>query len=82
MGSGGVKHKWVMLATFHVTESKVAELAKARLTVSESLDAPVPRVDMELDQDRMQTLDGPGCAACGVEWTVGYGVDCPGKVQV
>ena len=73
-----MKHKWIMLATFSVSDEKVAELAKARLTVSESLDAPVPTVGMELGQDRLLTLDGPGCSACSVEWTAGYGLACPG----
>lgn len=76
-----MKHNWIMLVTFDVSEEKVAELAKARLHVAKNLDEEPPRVGLELDQDKVLTIDGPGCAVCSVEWTAGYGLECPGAPQ-
>ena len=73
------KHKWIMLATFSVPEETIGKLAKARLHVSKSLDEEPPKVGMDLSQDRLLTVDGPGCAECSVEWTAGHGQPCPGR---
>lgn len=74
-----MKHKWVMLATFKVSDETVMKLNRARLKVAETLDEEPASVQLELDQDKMLTVDGPGCQVCSVDWTVGYGQECPGK---
>lgn len=70
-------HDWVMVATFKVTEQTVEQLAAARVDPSGN-----GRTDVQMSQETMETLDGPGCRQCGVEWTVGYGTVCPGKVPM
>ena len=72
--SGNVVHDWVMIATFQITEQEVEQVAAARVDPSGE-----GRADFQLTQEKMMSLDGPGCRACGLEWTVGYGISCAGQ---
>lgn len=70
-----VTHEWVMIATFAIGEQEVEQLAAARVDPSGE-----GRADVQLGQEKMTSLDGPGCRQCGLEWTVGYGVPCEGPM--
>lgn len=69
-------HEWVMVATFAIIESEVEQLAAARVDPSGE-----GQHNIQLSQDKMVSLDGPGCRNCGLEWTVGYGQECLGSIE-
>lgn len=75
-------HEWIMLGTFRIDPEYVESLVQARMSVATSLDEEPKKVPLELGQERLETLDGPGCKNCGVEWSVGWGGPCPGKVPL
>lgn len=64
-------HDWVMIAVFGVTDQQVEQLAAARVDPTGQ-----GRANVELQEERLLTIDGPGCRVCGLEWSAGYGVPC------
>ena len=65
-------HDWVLLVTFKVDIGLLKRMADER-------DKENPEsVQQQLDQEHIDSITGPGCRMCGLEWTVGWGKTCAG----
>lgn len=77
------QHRWILVANFTVADKFMAQCAQARdkmKTARARGEDPteVEAPGVQLDQADLISIDGPGCAKCGLHWEheKGYGQLC------